>query len=44
VRSTYLERARREPQRFRVVDATGTVESVERAVQASLAPLLGTVR
>ena len=44
VRSTYLERARREPQRFRVVDATGTVESVERAIQASLAPLLGTVR
>ena len=44
VRSTYLERARREPRRFRIVDATGTVENVERAIQASLAPLLGTTR
>ena len=44
VRSIYLERARREPRRFRIVDATGTVEDVERAIQANLAPLLGTAR
>jgi dTMP kinase len=44
VRSAYLERARREPKRFRVVDATGTVENVERAIRESLAPLLGAAR
>lgn len=44
VRSTYLERARREPRRFRIVDATGTVENVERAIRSGLAPLLGTTR
>lgn len=41
VRSTYLERAAREPRRFRVVDATGTVDAVERAIRASLEDLLG---
>jgi dTMP kinase len=40
VRSTYLERAAGEPRRFRVVDAAGTVEDVERAIRASLAGLL----
>ena len=44
VRSTYLERARREPRRFRIVDATGTVENVERAIRSGLAPLLDTTR
>jgi dTMP kinase len=44
VRSAYLERARREPQRFRIVDATGTVENVERAIRECLAPLLGAAR
>lgn len=40
VRSTYLERAAGEPGRFRVVDAAGTVDEVERAIRASLAGLL----
>ncbi len=44
VRSTYLDRAAREPRRFRVVDATGTVDAVERAIRASLEDLLGATR
>lgn len=40
VRSTYLARAAREPQRIRVVDASGTVEEVERVIRASLEDLL----
>jgi dTMP kinase len=40
VRQTYLERARQEPGRFRVVDAAGTVEEVEAAVRSVIAPLL----
>jgi dTMP kinase len=44
VRSTYLERAAREPRRFRVVDASRPVEDVERAIRASLDELLGASR
>jgi len=40
VRAGYLELARREPGRFRVIDAQATVNEVERQVQAILAPLL----
>jgi dTMP kinase len=40
VRATYLERARAEPARFRVVDATGPPEEVTAAIRASLEPLL----
>jgi dTMP kinase len=41
VRATYLARARREPQRMRVVDASGSVEAVQRGIRASLGDLLG---
>ena len=41
VRACYLARAAREPNRFRVVDATGTVDDVERAIRTSLDELLG---
>jgi dTMP kinase len=40
VRQNYLQRAAREPARFRVVDATGTLEQVEMAVRAALQPML----
>jgi dTMP kinase len=40
VRAAYLERARRESRRFRVVDATGTLESVADAVRDAIAPML----
>ena len=40
MRRAYLARAAQAPGRFRVVDATGTVEDVEQAVRAALAPLL----
>jgi dTMP kinase len=40
VRSAYLERAAAEPRRFRVVDAAGTIEEVERAIRAGLVELL----
>jgi dTMP kinase len=40
VRRAYLERARREPQRIRVIDAAGTIDSVESAVRAAILPLL----
>jgi dTMP kinase len=40
VRRAYLERARCEPQRIRVVDGTGTIEAVETAVRAAIQPLL----
>ena len=40
VRRAYLERARREPQRIRIVDGTGTIEAVETAVRAAIQPLL----
>lgn len=40
VRDAYLSRARREPHRIRILDATGTVDEVQGAVRAALAPLL----
>ena len=40
VRSAYLERARREPGRVRIIDAAGTIDEVEAAVRSALAPLL----
>jgi dTMP kinase len=40
VREAYLARARGEPQRIRIVDATGTIDEVQSAVRAALAPLL----
>lgn len=40
VRDAYLSRARREPHRIRIVDATGTVDEVQRAVRAALSSLL----
>jgi dTMP kinase len=40
VRQTYLQRAAREPARFRVVDASGELEQVEVAIRAALQPLL----
>ena len=40
VRSAYLDRARREPGRFRVVDASGTVDAVTAGIRAALQPLL----
>jgi dTMP kinase len=39
VRATYLERARREPARFRVIDAGAAVDDVELAVRGVLEPL-----
>ncbi|HEX5651033.1 MAG TPA: dTMP kinase [Steroidobacteraceae bacterium] len=39
VRQRYLERAAREPQRFRVIDAGGTPDAVEAKVRAALAAL-----
>jgi dTMP kinase len=39
VRATYLARARAEPGRFRVVDATGGIEQVEARVREALAGL-----
>lgn len=40
VRAVYLERARAEPRRFRVIDSTGTIDSV----RAQLAGILDTLR
>lgn len=40
VRDCYLERARLEPQRFLVVDATGTPEQVEAMVRRGLEPVV----
>jgi dTMP kinase len=39
VRAGYLELARREPERFRTIDATGDLEATERQVRAALADL-----
>jgi dTMP kinase len=39
VRRRYLERAAREPGRFRVIDAAGTPEAVEAKVRGALAAL-----
>lgn len=40
VRQCYLDRAAREPARFRVVDAGGSVDEVAAAVRAALQPLV----
>jgi len=37
VRSTYLEIARKEPERVRVIDASGSVEAIRKSIQAHLA-------
>jgi dTMP kinase len=41
VRTRYLERAAREPERIRVVDAVGSVEAVGARIAALVLPLLG---
>lgn len=40
VRATYLERAQREPRRFRVIDAAGSTDDVALAVRTALDSLL----
>ena len=40
VRDAYLERARAEPQRIRIIDASGTVEQVRSGLEAALGPVL----
>jgi dTMP kinase len=40
VRDVYLERARLEPERIRIVDAAGTIDEVEAPVRSALGPLL----
>ena len=40
VRAAYLERARRDPRRFRIIDAAQSVGQVEHAVRTALQPLL----
>ena len=40
VRDCYLERARREPGRIKVIDALGSEEEVESRIRASFEPLL----
>ncbi len=40
VRQTYLQRAAQETARFRIVDASGELDAVERAIRAALQPLL----
>ena len=40
VRDAYLARARREPHRIRVIDATGSIDEVQAAVRAALSLLL----
>jgi thymidylate kinase len=37
VRSTYLDIARADPERVRIIDATGDVEAIRKALQAHLA-------
>lgn len=44
VRGCYLERARREPGRFRVIDAGAAIGEVEASVRRALAPLFGAAR
>ena len=43
VRATYLQRAMREPDRIKVIDATGDIEAVAEAVQDPLRALLETI-
>jgi len=40
VRAAYLERARAEPGRFRVLDASRSIDEVTRGIEATLGPLL----
>jgi dTMP kinase len=40
VRSAYLDLAAAEPERFRVVDGSGSVEETDRLVRQAVAPLL----
>jgi dTMP kinase len=40
VRATYLERARAEPGRFRVIDASRSIDEVTRGIEASLGVLM----
>jgi len=40
VREAYLERARAEPQRIRVIDATNTLEQVQAAIKDQMRPFL----
>lgn len=40
VRAAYLERARRDPRRFRIIDAAQSVGQVEHVVRTALQPLL----
>ena len=40
VRAAYLERARRDPRRFRIIDVAQSVGQVEHAVRTALQPLL----
>jgi dTMP kinase len=40
VRATYLERARAEPSRFRMIDGSRSIDAVTDAIEAALAPLL----
>ena len=44
VRATYLERARQEPARFRVIDASASPGDVTQAIAAALEPLLASSR
>jgi dTMP kinase len=44
VRDAYLGRARREPGRFRVIDANAAIDDVAATVRAALEPLLGAIR
>lgn len=44
VRGTYLERARNEPQRYRVVDSAGSLDEVTGRIRAALEPLLDASR
>jgi len=43
VRRGFLDRARAEPERFRIVDSAGEKEATAAAVRAALQPLLGGV-
>jgi dTMP kinase len=43
VRSAYLERARSDPRRCRVIDATGSLDRVASAIRSNIAPLLEAV-
>jgi dTMP kinase len=41
VRAAYLDLAAAEPERFRVVDGSGSVEQTDELVRAAVEPLLG---